>query len=64
MKKMFFAATVVALLVVACDKDDNNEINSTDRDFVRMASISNNAEVAAGQLASTKGTSPLVKAFA
>ncbi|RZK08846.1 MAG: DUF4142 domain-containing protein [Flavobacterium sp.] len=63
MKKMFIATSVVALLAVACDKDDENKVNNTDRDFVKLASISNNAEMMAGQLATTKATSPLVKAF-
>ena len=63
MKKMFIAASVLAMVLVACDKDDDDEINGTDQDFVRMASISNNAEVMAGQLAATKATAPMVKTF-
>ena len=63
MKKMFIAASALALILVACDKDDDDEINGTDQNFVRMASISNNAEVMAGQLAATKATAPMVKTF-
>jgi putative membrane protein len=63
MKKIFVATSVLALFLVACDKDDDNKINSTDQEFVRMASISNNAEIMTGQLAATKGTAPMVKSF-
>lgn len=64
MKKWVIAGCICAFLVTACDKDeDENELNQTDRTFVSMASISNNAEVMAGQLAATKATNTAVKAF-
>lgn len=63
MKKKFLAFASMAVVLVACDKDDENEVNATDREYVRLASISNNAEVQAGQLAAAKGNSAAVKAF-
>jgi putative membrane protein len=64
MKKWILAAGVCSLIITACDKEDNNdELNNTDRDFVVMASISNNAEIGAGQLAATKGSNAKVKAY-
>jgi len=64
MKKWILAGAVCAVLFTACDKDDdNNDVNSTDRTFVPMASISNNAEIMAGQLAATKAQSSAVKAY-
>lgn len=62
MKKMFFATATLAMVLMACDKDED-QLNSTDRDFIRMTSISNNAEVMAGNLAVSKGTSAMVKSF-
>ncbi|RYF79958.1 MAG: DUF4142 domain-containing protein [Chitinophagaceae bacterium] len=64
MKKVFFSAGMAALVLTACDKeDDNNKLNSTDMEYIRMASISNNAEIMAGQLAASKGTAAMVKDF-
>jgi putative membrane protein len=63
MKKMFLVASVLSVFLFACDKDEDDEMNSTDQEFVRMASISNNSEIMAGQLASTKGNSAMVKNF-
>jgi putative membrane protein len=65
MKKWMLAASLCAVVFTACDKDDDddNNVNSADRDFVKMASLSNNAEVGAGQLAATKGTNAAVKMY-
>ena len=63
MKKMFFATGVLALFLTACNKDDDNELNSTDRNYITMTSISNNAEIMAGQLAATKGNTAMVKSY-
>lgn len=52
-----------AALFTACDKDDDNEVNEADREFIRRASISNNAERMAGQMAATKGNSAMVRAY-
>lgn len=64
MKKWMFTGTICIVLLTACDKEDNDMPNATDTDFAAMASISNNAEIQAGQLAATKGTNSMVKAFA
>lgn len=67
MKKWILAGTFCAFAAMACDKDDDNktdELNDTDRTFVAMASISNNAEITAAQAALAKGTSGAVKAYA
>ena len=64
MKKWIVALSVCTAVLSACDKNnDEDELNSTDRNFVTMASISNNAEIGAGQLAAQKGTNSMVKAF-
>lgn len=65
----FFLVGVLstALVFSACDKDDNDEnetTNAQDQTFVMQASMSNRAEVEMGTLASTKATNPSVKAFA
>jgi putative membrane protein len=58
MKKIFAAFMLLSSVFVACkdDDDDNNNpgtstINSVDVAFARMASMSNYAEIMAGQLA-------------
>jgi putative membrane protein len=64
MKKWMLAASVCAVVFTACDKDDDDKnVNNADRDFVMMTSLSNNAEVMAGQVAATKGTSAMVKMY-
>jgi putative membrane protein len=64
MKKWMLASGVCALIAAACSKDNGSQdSNNVDMNFVNMASISNNAEIMAGQLAATKGTSALVKTY-
>jgi putative membrane protein len=63
MKKSLAGALVVAVFMFSCDKDNDNDLNSTDRMFVTQVSIGNNAEIAAGQLAATKAENAAVKAF-
>jgi putative membrane protein len=67
MKKMFLLGTVVAVMLTACGKDDdnntNNTTNATDRNFTMQASMGNRAEIAAGQLAVTKGANAMVRNF-
>jgi putative membrane protein len=62
MKRIILMAMVATIM--SCNKnDDNNNVNSTDRDFTRKATMGNTAEIDAGQTASTKGTSTDVKNF-
>jgi putative membrane protein len=63
MKKLFLAGSVVAVVLLACKKDNNNDLNSTDQNFMTQVAIGNNAEIMAGQLAATKATNAGVKAF-
>lgn len=67
MKKVFLPVSLAVVLLSACDKDDNDNNqtgnNSTDQMFVQMAAVSNTAEIQAGQLAVTKGNTPMVRAF-
>ena len=63
MKKMFVAGVFAAFVLVACDKENNNELNSTDDMFITQVNIGNKAEIMAGQLAVTKGNSAEVRAY-
>lgn len=63
MKKFFLIGGFVVAVLTACDKNNDNDVNSTDQNFVNQAAMGNNAEVMAGQLAAQKGTNPAVKAF-
>jgi putative membrane protein len=64
MKKMFLASAFAAFVLMACDKEnDNNELNSTDDMFLTQVNIGNRAEIMAGQLAVTKGNSAEVRAY-
>lgn len=64
-KRILVIGLLASVTMVACsdDDDDNNNLNDTDRNFVTMASISNNGEIQAGQLAASKATDASVKAF-
>ena len=46
------------------DGDNKTSLNDTDKEFVKMAAIGNNAEIEAGRLAASKATDPSVKSFA
>jgi putative membrane protein len=64
MKKMILCGSLaVAMMFAACDKNDDEDTNSTDQMFVTQVAIGNNAEIQAGQLAATKATTPGVKEF-
>jgi putative membrane protein len=66
MKKIFFTGSLALVLLSSCDKNDdnnNNEINSTDQNFMTQVAIGNKAEIMAGQLAATKGNSAGVRSF-
>jgi putative membrane protein len=66
--KWIYAIVVASLCWVACDDDDNPinkpDLNETDETFVEVAARSNMAEVKFGELAATKATDSLVKAYA
>lgn len=67
MKKVIILGSLTALIFSACKKDDNsnsNTVSASDKTFVMQASMSNTAEVQAGNLASSKASSAAVKAFA
>lgn len=54
----------VLVLATGCDKDDDdNDVNSTDRNFAMMAAMANHAEIDAGTLASSKAVNPGIRAF-
>jgi putative membrane protein len=59
---LLWGALALALFA-SCDKDDDNDINQQDRDFTMRASMANFAEVDAGQLAVTKGSTPGIRQF-
>ncbi len=67
-KRWFFAIALAAVVWTACDDDDNdsdrNDFNDADETFVESAAMSNMAEIEMGELALTKGTDSLVRAFA
>lgn len=64
LKRWMFASGICAVLFVACTKDDDGpNTNDVDRNYVNKASISNNAEIMAGQLAATKGGTAMVRSF-
>ena len=67
--KWIFAIVVIASLGwVACDDDDNPltkpNLNETDETFVETTATSNMAEIEFGELAATKASDSLVRAFA
>lgn len=66
MKKVFLMGGLALVVLAACNKDKentNDDVSSTDQQFLTQVSIGNNAEIMAGQLAATKGTNAGVKAF-
>ena len=67
--KWIYAIVIAALGWVACDDDDDNilgkpSLNDTDETFVEVAARGNMAEIEFGELAATKATDSLVRAFA
>src|SRR5215217_2386970 len=55
---------LTGLTFAACDKTNENDLNEQDETFLLKASVSNTAEVSAGNLALSKATNPAVKSFA
>lgn len=56
-------ASMVLFGLNACDKDDDNDYQMSNQDFVTKASSSNMLEITAGQLAINQGANADVKAF-
>lgn len=67
-KWIFAILMAVSFAWAACDDDDDSvnkpDLNDTDETFVETAARSNMGEIELGQLAVTKATDSLVKAFA
>lgn len=63
MKKTLLAVSFGAVLFCACKKDNNNSLNDTDKNFMTQVAIGNNAEIHAGQLATTKTDNDSIRAF-
>jgi len=66
---MKITGIVMAIIFFAACKNNNNDnngmtMNATDQQFLQQVSYSNHDEVAAAQIASTKGTADSVKIFA
>jgi putative membrane protein len=59
----FLLGSIFMLGLSACSKDDDDNYNMTNAEFVTKASSSNMFEIAAGQLAVNKGVNANVKAF-
>jgi putative membrane protein len=65
-KLLGWALAITVIMAGACDDDDDNNstsLDQKDQDFVIKASEANLAEIELGELASTKSTTPSVKAF-
>jgi len=66
MKKSFIGMLCLCV-VFACNKNDDNnnedQLSKADRNFIIQASYANNSEVAAGAVASTKGSDSAVRSF-
>ncbi|HYF30586.1 MAG TPA: DUF4142 domain-containing protein [Chitinophagaceae bacterium] len=61
--KFLLSGLLTVCIMAACDKDDDEKLNDTDRNFLMQAGYANSAEINAGNLASTKAVNPAVKAF-
>lgn len=53
----------VSMLTISCEKDSDDDYKMTNQEFVTKVSSSNNFEIAAGNLAQTKGTNGSVKLY-
>jgi putative membrane protein len=60
---VFVVLFSTVLTVSSCKKDRDNDFRMSNQDFVDRATSSNNFEIAAGNLAVTKGVSAEVKAY-
>ena len=64
-KALGYCLVSAAIVLTACDKDDdnNNQVSNSDKDYMTNAALSNLAEIDAGQLAATKGNKDSVKMY-
>lgn len=64
-KAVGFCFVSAAIVLTACDKDDDNknQVSDGDKNYMVQAAYSNLAEIEAGQLASTKGNKDSVKMY-
>jgi putative membrane protein len=67
MKKILLAFMTAGLFIVGCDKDDNDDnmdnsmvLNSTDRNFISKAYMTNTAAIELGQLAANSDNDSIV----
>src|SRR4029078_9869117 len=65
MKQFYCTAALIALLLTACTKhNEDNDLNSVDYQFLQQISRSNKAEIAMGELATTRSANTSVASFA
>jgi len=65
MKQIYCTAALSALLLMACTKhNENNDLNSVDYQFLQQVSRYNKAEIAMGELATTKSSNASVASLA
>ena len=64
-KAACFCFVSAAIVLTACDKDDDNknQLSDGDRNYLVQAAYGNLAEIDAGQLATTKGNKDSVKMY-
>ncbi len=65
MKKFITSVVILAAIATGCSKDGNNndDVNTTDRDFAAKAWMASNFEIEVGQLAATKATNPSIMSY-
>jgi putative membrane protein len=65
-KLTMIAAVMCAVVLTACDNDDNNDpdqVSDADRTFMNRASQGNRAEIELGQLAMQRGSHEAIREF-
>ena len=64
LSRFFLAGTLTAMLLTACDNDDDDDaVNAQDQTFTVQASMSNRAEIDGGTIASTRGNNAFVVSY-
>jgi len=61
--KGYIIFSLFAIAIMACDNDDKDTLNATDKNFVEQAALGNKTESKFGELASMKGSEDMVKQF-